>query len=94
MFYLQTSQGFFDAAKSLVRITQVLDGTCNVDFDECRAVMDQFAVQLDTEENCATELQQEQPTVFQAYHGLLSYAPLYNAGCLKDEDGAYCKRRT
>ena len=53
--------------------------------------MDQFAVQLDTDENCATDLQQEEPNVFQAYHGLLAYPSLYNAGCLKDDDGDYCE---
>ena len=67
-----------------------MDATCTVNFDNCRAVMDRFALELDTEETCAEDLEKRQPIVFQAYHGLLAYAPLYKAGCSKDEDGNYC----
>lgn len=56
--------------------------------------MDQFAEELDAEETCAQDLEKRQPNVFQAYHALLAYAPLYRAGCSKDEDSDYCMYHT
>ncbi|KAK3647210.1 hypothetical protein LTR22_013871 [Elasticomyces elasticus] len=87
---LQTSNGFFMAAKSLVSLTQVLEATCAADFNTCSPLMASLAQQLEQESNCGADLQMQNPTVLQAYDGLVAFQPLYQAGCLKDTDGAYC----
>ena len=40
--------------------------------------------------NCGADYTLENPIVRQAYAGFLSYAPLYQASCLKDGGGNYC----
>ncbi|KAK8191290.1 hypothetical protein IWZ00DRAFT_273895 [Phyllosticta capitalensis] len=87
---LQTSSSFFDDTRSLVRTTQVLDVSCNVDFQQCSSLMNYFATELTKDSNCGADYKAENPTVRQAYNGLVAYAPLYQAGCLKDSEGSYC----
>lgn len=87
---LQTSSGFFDASKSFVRITTTLDATCNVDFNTCLAVMNEFGRTIKNGSNCAADYATDNPLVLQAYNGLLAYQPLYQAGCLRDSRGNYC----
>ncbi|KAK8161540.1 hypothetical protein IWX90DRAFT_488080 [Phyllosticta citrichinensis] len=87
---LQTSSSFFDETRSLVRTTQVLDVACNVDYQQCNSLMDHFASELTRDSNCGADFKAENPTVRQAYNGLVAYAPLYQAGCLKDSAGSYC----
>lgn len=87
---LQTSSSFFDDTRSLVRTTQVLDVACNVDYQQCASLMDHLASELTRNANCGADYDAENPTVRQAYNGLVAYAPLYQAGCLKDSAGSYC----
>jgi hypothetical protein len=87
----QTSQGFFQASKSLVRITQVLDASCNVSFSTCNALMQQLAVQLKQSNNCGTDFANNNPIVIQAYDGFIAYQPMFQAGCQKDDRGRYCE---
>lgn len=86
----QTSNDFFMAEKSFVRLTQVLHATCDVNFDTCSSVMALLAQQIQQSSNCGQDLELENPTVLQAYNGLLAYQPLYRAGCLTDGNGNYC----
>ncbi|KAI9812118.1 MAG: hypothetical protein M1826_002948 [Phylliscum demangeonii] len=86
----QSSNSFFQAAKSLVRITQTLDATCNVNFSACSSLMSRIALDLQKDANCGPDLKNQNPVVMQAYSGLIAYQPLYRAGCLKSATGSYC----
>ena len=74
-----------------MRITTTLDATCNVDFNTCLAVMNEFGRTIKNDSNCAADYATDNPLVLQAYNGLLAYQPLYQAGCLRDSRGNYCK---
>ncbi|KAH0538678.1 hypothetical protein FGG08_004753 [Glutinoglossum americanum] len=88
---LQNSQSFFQAEKSIVRITQALDATCNVKLPDCASAMSLFARSLKQDNNCGDDYRAQNPLVVQAYNGLLAYEPLYHAGCLQDQStGSYC----
>ncbi|KAF1814910.1 hypothetical protein P152DRAFT_391388 [Eremomyces bilateralis CBS 781.70] len=87
---LQNSQGFFQASKSAFRITSILDATCNVDVNACASYMGQLGSQIRKTESCGADFNRENPLVLQAYRGLVSYQPLYQAGCLRDSSGNYC----
>ncbi|ORY70092.1 uncharacterized protein BCR38DRAFT_332331 [Pseudomassariella vexata] len=88
---LQGSLSFFQAEKSMVSITQVLDATCEADSLMCADYLDGVATDLISEANCATDFAQENQVVMQAYLGLSTYAMLYSASCLTDpETDAYC----
>ncbi|KAF2192774.1 hypothetical protein K469DRAFT_554380 [Zopfia rhizophila CBS 207.26] len=87
---LQTSSGFFDASKSFVRITNTLEATCNVNATKCLNVMNELARALKDDSNCAVDYSNDNPQVLQAYNGLIAYQPLYQASCLRDDDGSYC----
>ena len=69
----------------------MLDASCNVDFENCRAVMDGFAIRLEEDAVCGDHLERRQPQVLRAYNGLLAYPQVYNTGCLENSDGEYCK---
>ncbi|EME87693.1 uncharacterized protein MYCFIDRAFT_85794 [Pseudocercospora fijiensis CIRAD86] len=87
---LQTSNGFFTASSSLVRLTQILDATCQVDFQTCSAVMAGLAIDIQTNDHCGPDLQMLNPMVTQAFNGFKAYNALYHAGCLTDSSGNYC----
>jgi hypothetical protein len=87
---LQTSSSFFDASKSFARITTTLEATCNINSSECLGVMNNFARAVRDESNCAVDYANDNPSVLQAYNGLVAYQPLYQAGCLRDDSGNYC----
>jgi hypothetical protein len=88
----QNSQSFFQAEKSIVRITQALDATCNVNLQACVSSMAGFARALKLDNNCGQDYKNQNPLVVQAYQGLLAYEPLYRAGCLKaTSTGSYCQ---
>ena len=78
------------ASHSITRITQTLDATCHVSFPICSSLMSSLAVQLRDPENCGQDYINENPVVRQAYNGFISYSPLYQAACLKDNTGNYC----
>ncbi|KAI9668686.1 MAG: hypothetical protein M1829_005299 [Trizodia sp. TS-e1964] len=87
---LQNSNSFFQAQKSVVRLTQALDASCNANFKLCVATMADLARQIQQDQNCGQDFRNQQPLVLQAYNGLVSYSPLYYAGCLKASNGNYC----
>ncbi|KAI9681459.1 MAG: hypothetical protein M1817_002743 [Caeruleum heppii] len=87
---LKNSNSFFQASKSIYRVTQTLDTSCNVDFDMCSSLMSTLAEQLRAASNCGPDFDAENAIVLQAYHGLVAYRPFYQAGCLKSSTGSYC----
>lgn len=91
---LQTSSGFFDASKSFFKITQTLDATCAVNETQCTATLNGFARELVADDACKTDYNNDNPIVLQAYNGLVAYKPSYQASCLRDDDGNYCKRKS
>ncbi|KAI9804873.1 MAG: hypothetical protein M1825_001242 [Sarcosagium campestre] len=86
----QNSNSFFKAAKSLVTITQVLDASCNAGFASCSALMASYAQSLKQDSNCGEDFNNQNPLVVQALNGLVSYDPMYQAGCLRSDSGSYC----
>ncbi|KAH8674047.1 hypothetical protein BX600DRAFT_224296 [Xylariales sp. PMI_506] len=88
---VQGSTSFFQAQKSLVTMTQVLDATCNTNSTFCTTYLDSIATNLTSSANCASDYQKQNSLVVEAYIGLKSYQPLYSAACLKDTDNSeYC----
>lgn len=53
--------------------------------------MDGMARALIANDACAVDYANDNPQVLQAYNGLVAYAPLYQASCLRDDQGSYCK---
>ncbi|KAF2399521.1 hypothetical protein EJ06DRAFT_522411 [Trichodelitschia bisporula] len=86
----QTSHNFFEAQKSFVRTTFALDAGCNANFARCNALMGSLATKLRSSDSCAADYTNQNPLVMQAYSGLIAYATMYQAGCLKDDKGNYC----
>ncbi|KAI0017326.1 hypothetical protein F4780DRAFT_611723 [Xylariomycetidae sp. FL0641] len=88
---LQSSQSFFEAEKSLVSITQVLNAACAADLDSCTAFLDDLADQLIDSKNCADDYELQNALVVQAYTGMKAYNTVYKATCLTNpETDAYC----
>ncbi|CAD0112780.1 unnamed protein product, partial [Aureobasidium uvarum] len=89
---LQTSTSFFSVQRSPVRLAQTLSASCSVNFDSCSTLMASLARQIQSPDNCAADLQSQNPTVMQAYTGFAAYQALYHAGCLLNSNtGSYCK---
>ncbi|KAL8869395.1 MAG: hypothetical protein Q9174_004300 [Haloplaca sp. 1 TL-2023] len=88
---LQNSMSFFSVTKSIPTITTTLDATCNVpDEPACNTLMSSIASDLRSEDTCASDYTRQQPLVIAAYNALVSYEPLYRAGCERDNEGNYC----
>ncbi|KAF2756354.1 hypothetical protein EJ05DRAFT_501859 [Pseudovirgaria hyperparasitica] len=87
---LYNSVSFFDATKTNLRVTQTLDATCNVDYEQCSSLMDHLAQEIPKDTACGADLELGNPSVTQALSGLIAYQPLYAAGCMKDKEGNYC----
>ncbi|KEQ86127.1 hypothetical protein M438DRAFT_270930 [Aureobasidium pullulans EXF-150] len=88
---LQTSTSFFTVQRSPVRLAQTLSASCSVNFDTCSTLMASLARQIQSPNNCAADLQNQNPVAMQAYDGFVAYQSLYHAGCLlNSETGAYC----
>ncbi|TGO89819.1 hypothetical protein BPOR_0092g00050 [Botrytis porri] len=88
---LQNSNSFFQASKSLVRITQTLDASCSANAQSCSTLMSSIASNITSTTACSVDLLASNPLVTQARLGLLAYSTLYTASCLKDSsNGAYC----
>src|ERR1700712_3473603 len=82
---------FFQAEKSPVRITQVLDATCSANVTSCDKLMSSFASNITATASCAGDLNTGNPLILQARAGLLAYKPLYTATCLKNQASkSYC----
>jgi hypothetical protein len=89
---IQTSTSFFNVQRSPVKLAQTLGASCGVNFDSCSTLMASLARQIQSPDNCAADLQNQNPTVMQAYAGFVAYQSLYHAGCLLNDDtGSYCK---
>jgi hypothetical protein len=43
------------------------------------------------EDACKIDYHNDNPVVLQAYNGLVAYKPAYQASCLRDDKGSYCK---
>ncbi|KAK5111111.1 hypothetical protein LTR62_005310 [Meristemomyces frigidus] len=86
----QTSNGFFAAEASPVRLAQTLQASCNVDYPKCASLMSSLAQNIQLNAHCGADLAMQNPTVLQAYNGFLAYQPLYTAGCIQDDGGNYC----
>lgn len=52
--------------------------------------MASLATQIKSNDNCGSDLAMGNPSVMQAYNGLVAYDALYRAGCLTDPSGSYC----
>ncbi|EEQ86407.2 uncharacterized protein BDCG_01527 [Blastomyces dermatitidis ER-3] len=88
---LQSSLSFFEASRSVVRLTRTLDAACSIPRDSCSALMSDLATKLTSKENCGDDLKREQPIVIQAHNGLRSYGTVRYATCLKNPDtDNYC----
>ncbi|PSN69969.1 hypothetical protein BS50DRAFT_489029 [Corynespora cassiicola Philippines] len=87
---LQTSNSFFNAQKTYIRITQTLEATCNVNMTQCLGTMNGLARELVSDGACRADYENDNPQVLQAYNGLIAYEPLYQASCLRDDQGSYC----
>ncbi|CAJ2507031.1 Uu.00g082170.m01.CDS01 [Anthostomella pinea] len=88
---IQSSQTFFEAEKTLVGITQVLDAACKADIDFCTDFLGKLADELIADGNCATDYEMQNALVMQAYTGMKVYNTVYKATCLTDpDDSAYC----
>lgn len=87
----QGSNSFFNAEKSLVSMSTVLDHACKSDAMSCASYLATVASNLTKSENCGDDYNLGNPTVTQAYTGLVSYQVVYSATCLKDDQTAvYC----
>lgn len=88
---VQGSASFFEAEKSAVTITQVLDATCAANVTECTEYLGHLADTILDQDNCLEDFQLENSVVQATYYGLLAYPELYSASCLKDpETDGYC----
>jgi hypothetical protein len=82
---------FFEAEKSLVRITQTLDATCAANQTICVPLMASLASNITTSAACETDYNSLNPLITQAHLGLLAYQTLYSASCLRNPTtSAYC----
>ncbi|KAH8752573.1 hypothetical protein F5883DRAFT_608322 [Diaporthe sp. PMI_573] len=88
---LQSSQSFFEAEKSLVSISTVLDHACAANVIRCTDYLATVARNLTDSSNCGQDYQANNPMIREAYLGLISYQVVYSATCMKDPGTAvYC----
>lgn len=85
------SKSFFQAQKSLVSITNVLDKSCRADVKLCSSYLAGVATQLTSKDNCGADYDLQNSLVLQLRYALLSYETLFSATCLRDPTSqAYC----
>ncbi|KAK3375477.1 hypothetical protein B0H63DRAFT_280370 [Podospora didyma] len=88
---LYGSTSFFQAQRSLVSLTQALDATCAANTTFCNTYLNDLARNLTSTEHCGQDYKLDNAVVKQAYMAMVSYAPVYGAGCLKDpQTSMYC----
>ncbi|KAI1144186.1 hypothetical protein F5Y05DRAFT_19981 [Hypoxylon sp. FL0543] len=89
---LKGSDSFFQAMRSLVEITQVLEKSCNVpDKQTCTNYLNDLADQLTSDDNCGEDYKKQNALVVQAYMGMKAYDEIYGATCLTNpETATYC----
>lgn len=81
---LQNSNTFFKDLASAVTLDQVLDTSCSVNTTACATFMNNLAANLTSTDNCGADYKLGNPTVTQAYDGMVSYEPIAKAACLED----------
>ncbi|KAK1751559.1 hypothetical protein QBC47DRAFT_329136 [Echria macrotheca] len=90
-FLILGSRSFFNAERSLVSTTQVLDATCAANLTYCTDYLNTLARNLTKPENCGADYTAGQPVVTSAYQAMTAYAPIYTVGCIKDpQTSMYC----
>jgi hypothetical protein len=88
---LQGSSSFFDAQKSFVSITRVLDASCRADLEVCTDYLSDLANDMITPQNCGDDYSSENSVVVQAYMAFQAYNTIYRATCLQDQETmSYC----
>ena len=58
---------------------------------QCLGTMNGLARELVSDGACRADYENDNPQVLQAYNGLIAYEPLYQASCLRDDQGSYCQ---
>lgn len=81
---LQNSNTFFKDLASAVTLDQVLDTSCSANTTACATFMTKLAANLTSNDNCGADYKLGNPTVTQAYDGMVSYEPIAKAACLED----------
>lgn len=79
---------FFNAARNQSTLDPVLSDSCNIVTGACSALMVSYASQLQSDSACYQDYTRENPTVRQAYNGLISYDILYRATCQRATSNA------
>ncbi|KAI0115350.1 hypothetical protein F4814DRAFT_318851 [Daldinia grandis] len=88
---LKNSNSFFQAMKSVVKITQVIETSCKADKQSCTAYLNDLAEKLKSDENCGQDYNKRNDLVIQAYKGMRSYEEIYGATCLYNAaTSTYC----
>ncbi len=68
-----------------------MDATCHSDATFCNTYLTDLAKEFIAPENCGADYDAGYSLVRNAYTSMVSYAPVYTAGCLKDPDTSmYC----
>lgn len=80
----QGSQSFFQAQRSLVSLTRVLDVSCSPNVTFCATYLSSLASDLLSDSNCGPDYRNGHTVVRNAYVAMIAYAPVYSATCLKD----------
>ncbi|KAK3391858.1 hypothetical protein B0T20DRAFT_67602 [Sordaria brevicollis] len=81
---MQGSQSFFQAQRSLVSLTRVLDASCSPNVTFCASYLTSLASSLISSDACEAEYKAGHTVVRDAYVAMIAYAPVYSATCLKD----------
>lgn len=81
---LQNSNTFFKDLASAVTLDQVLDTSCSANTTACVTFMTNLAANLTSNDNCGADYKLGNPTVTQAYDGMVSYEPIAKAACLEN----------
>lgn len=69
----------------------MLDHACSANVTRCTDYLAGVARNLTDSSNCGADYDANNPTIKEAYLGLISYQVVYSATCLKDPDTAvYC----
>lgn len=82
--FAQGSQSFFQAQRSLVSLTRVLDASCSPSATFCTSYLSSLASDLISDANCGAEFRAGHTVVRDAYVAMIAYAPVRSATCLKD----------
>ena len=70
--------------------TTLLDRICGIDLPACTSTIDAFSGTLRLDSVCGADYRARNPVVDNVFTSLVSFRPLYTAGCLKASNGDYC----